>query len=69
MICSCDNVAMIVIRTSLSRLKAILEAARQQIHQGEGLRHEVFWREMVEDKSRKRRARPKGLSRARLFQP
>lgn len=32
------------------RFKAILEEARQQIHRGEGLRHEDFWREMVTEK-------------------
>lgn len=38
------------------RMKAILETARQQIQQGEGLRHEDFWREMDEEKPRKRGA-------------
>jgi hypothetical protein len=35
-------------------LQAVLEAARQQIREGEGLRHEDFWREMGEEKPRKR---------------
>jgi hypothetical protein len=36
------------------RLRAVLEAARQQIREGEGLRHEDFWREVDEEKLRKR---------------
>jgi prevent-host-death family protein len=38
------------------RLKAILESARQQIRQGEGLTHEDFWHEMDEEQPRKQRA-------------
>jgi PHD/YefM family antitoxin component YafN of YafNO toxin-antitoxin module len=36
------------------RLRAVLETARQQIREGEGIRHEDFWREMDEEKPRKR---------------
>jgi prevent-host-death family protein len=31
------------------RLRAILEAARQQISSGEGIGHRDFWREMAEE--------------------
>jgi prevent-host-death family protein len=31
-----------------ARLRGILETARQQIRQGEGIGHEDFWREMDE---------------------
>jgi prevent-host-death family protein len=31
------------------RLQSILKTARQQIREGEGIRHEDFWREMDEE--------------------
>jgi prevent-host-death family protein len=39
------------------RLRALLEAARQQIREGEGVSHEDFWREMEEQKEEPRKAR------------
>ena len=42
------------------RLRALLETARQQIREGEGIGHEDFWREMDETKpgKKKRTAAP-----------
>jgi prevent-host-death family protein len=37
------------------RLRAVLEAARQQIRRGEGISHEDFWREVDEEEPGKER--------------
>jgi prevent-host-death family protein len=42
-----------------ARLQAILEAARQQIRQGEGISHEDFWKEMEEEKPAKGKRKAK----------
>jgi hypothetical protein len=39
------------------RLQALLETARQQIREGEGISHEDFWLEMDEEKPRQGRRR------------
>jgi prevent-host-death family protein len=41
------------------RLLSLLEKSRQQIREGEGIRHEDFWREMEEEKTGKGRAKRK----------
>ena len=41
------------------RLRAILETARQQIREGEGISHEDFWLEMDEMKPRQGRRKGK----------
>jgi prevent-host-death family protein len=38
------------------RLQALLETARQQIREGEGISHEDFWLEMKEEKPRQGRS-------------
>jgi prevent-host-death family protein len=43
-----------------TRLRTFLEAARQQIREGEGIRHEDLWREMEEEGS----GTPEGRSSA-----
>ena len=39
------------------RLQAILETARQQIREGEGISHENFWQEMEEEPGKKSRGK------------
>jgi prevent-host-death family protein len=39
------------------RLRAILETARQQIREGEGINHEDFWQEMEAEKPGKGRGK------------
>jgi prevent-host-death family protein len=41
------------------RLLSLLETSRQQIREGEGIRHEDFWREMDEEKAGKGRSKRK----------
>ncbi|HZF12171.1 MAG TPA: hypothetical protein VFE33_25575 [Thermoanaerobaculia bacterium] len=41
------------------RLLSLLETSRQQIREGEGIRHEDFWREMEEEKTGKGRGKRK----------
>ena len=41
------------------RLLSLLETSRQQIREGEGIRHEDFWREMEEEKTGKGRGKKK----------
>ena len=41
------------------RLLSLLETSRQQIREGEGIRHEDFWREMEEEKTGKSRGKRK----------
>jgi prevent-host-death family protein len=38
-----------------ARLRAVLDTARRQIREGEGIRHEDFWQEMEEEKPGKGR--------------
>jgi len=39
------------------RLRAILDTARQQIREGQGIGHEEFWGELEEKKPRRRQVR------------
>lgn len=41
------------------RLRVLLETARQQIREGEGISHEDFWLEMDEEKPGKKRGKGK----------
>jgi len=43
-----------------ARLRGLLENARQQIREGEGISHEDFWQEMSEEKPRKVRGASRG---------
>lgn len=43
-----------------TRLRAVLEASRQQIREGAGISHEDFWKGMEEKEPRKARSRRKG---------
>jgi len=46
-----------------ARLRAILETARQQIREGEGISHKDFWQEMDEKKPGKGKAKGKTTRR------
>lgn len=43
------------------RVRGLLETARQQIRQGEGISHQDFWHEMEEEKPGKRRRKSKRI--------
>lgn len=43
-----------------ARLRAVLEASRQQIREGEGISHEDFWKGMEEKEPGKARRKRKG---------
>jgi hypothetical protein len=55
--------------SSIQARATILERARQQIHDGQGIGHEDFWREMEEEKPAPRpsrsRKKPAGSEQAR----
>jgi prevent-host-death family protein len=43
-----------------ARLRGLLENARQQIREGQGISHDDFWQEMGEEKPGKPRSKKKG---------